>query len=229
MNAPPIAWEELSEWTRSAALRLPVLPSFAEARSVDPRVLFRELGYTFWNQELLDTLSARLRGEGVARWVELAAGTGRWAAELARRGLPVVATDDYSQAPERVRSNQRPILYGEWVARMPAAEAVRHLHPEGVLCAWPPLGSGLIPDLLSGAMPGAEVARVIVCIGEPGGATEAPIAPTEISLPWRLETWPECERYLTGFNDPPAGPEGESNSRLWIYRRAPWGPHEGSV
>ena len=205
-------------------MRLPILPSFAETRSTDPRVLFRELGYTFWNDELLHALSVRLQGEDAARWVELAAGTGRWAAELARRGVHVAATDDYSQAPERVRSNQRPIQYGEWVARMPAAQAVRHFQPEGVLCAWPPLGSGLIPDLLSGGMPGAEGLRVIVCIGEPGGATEAPQAQTEISSLWRLETWSECERYLTGFNDPSDGQGGQSNSRLLIYSRAPGDP-----
>jgi hypothetical protein len=144
MKGPFTDYEALAEQTRAAAVALPDLPPFSEARTADPRALFRELGYTFWNRELVDALSARLHGERITRWVELAAGTGRWAAELARRGVPVAATDDYSQAPERIRSNQRPIQYGAWVARMPAAEAMQHLRPEGVLCAWPPLGSGLL-------------------------------------------------------------------------------------
>jgi hypothetical protein len=212
--------ESLIARTRAAAAAgLPELPSFAEVVEGDRERLFRELGYTFWNRELVDALAARCRAEGALRWVELAAGTGRWAAEMARRGIDVAATDDYSQVPERVRGAQRAVCCGEWVERLPAREAVALLRPEAVLCAWPPLGSCLVPDLLLGALLGSEALRLLLCIGEPGGATEAPVAADELPPGWRLESWPEAEPYLAGFNDPPPGPGWRTYSRLLVYRR----------
>jgi hypothetical protein len=112
------------------------------------------------------------------------------------------------------------IRYGEWVERRSAREAVAHYRPSYVICAWPPLGSCLIPDLLAGSLPGSERLQLLVCIGDPGGATEAPVHPGELPEGWALESWPECEQYLVGFNDPlPAGPGFRSNSRLVVYRR----------
>jgi hypothetical protein len=204
---------------REAAARLPELPSFAGACSGERERLFRELGYTFWNRELVDGMAARCRKEGPLRWVELAAGTGRWTAEMARRGLSAGATDDYSQAPERVRSHQRAIRYGDWVGKLSARDAVAQLRPDGVFCAWPPLGSGLVPDLLAGDLSGSETLRLVVCIGEPGGATEAPTVAEELPEGWGLEAWPECEACLVGFNDPPPAPGWRSHSRLLVYRR----------
>jgi hypothetical protein len=150
MDDPAKEWQRLTLLTRRAARELPMLPTFPEVCIGDRETLFRELGYTFWNQELVEAFSRRLLAEGSMLWVELTAGTGRWAAELARRGVDVAATDDYSQSEERVRSYQRPICYGLWVAPLSAREALERLSPEGVLCAWPPLGSCLIPDLLPG-------------------------------------------------------------------------------
>ncbi len=205
---------------RDAAARLPGLPSFAEVVAGDRERWFRELGYTFWNGELLDALAARLRAAGPPEWLELAAGTGRLAAEFSRRGVPVAATDDYSQAEGRVRSFQRPLRYGEWVAPLEARAAVALFRPRGVLCAWPPLGSGLVPDLLERRLPGGEALEVLVCLGEPGGATEAPAAPWELPPGWRLERWPECEPWLFGFNDPPPGQGLRGGSALLVYRAA---------
>jgi hypothetical protein len=153
------------------------------------------------------------------RCVELAAGTGRWAAELARRGVPVAATDDFSQRADRVRGSRRPVQYGDWVEPLSAWEALERLEPDAALCAWPPLGLGLVPDLLAGVRPGGERLRLVACIGEPGGATEAPASAVELPAGWRLETWPECEPWLIGFNDPPPGPGGACYSRLLVYWR----------
>jgi len=209
---------DLVRRARDAAPLVPPLLLFAEVQAGDRSLLFKDLGYTFWNRELVDGLGGRLRREGVRRWVELAAGTGRLTLELVRRGLQIAATDDYSQVAERVRSYQRSIQYGSWVARLSAREAVERLQPEGVLCAWPPLGSGMVSDLLEGQVRGSSRLRMVVCIGEPGGATEAPTTGDQLAPGWRLEAWPECERWLIGFNDPPSGPAWRSSSSLLIYR-----------
>ena len=210
-------WPELTIRTREAADALPPLPAWEQVRREGDWL--RELGYTFWNRELLDSLAARLRLLAVPAWLELAAGTGCWAAELARRGLPAAATDDCSQAPERVTGSRRAVRYGSWVALSGAREAVAAYVPEGVLLSWPPLGSCLVPELLTGALPGSEALRAVVCIGEPDGATEAPVHPGELPPRWRLEQWPECERWLIAFNDPPPGPGWRSHARLLIYLR----------
>jgi len=199
--------------------QLPPLSSFAEALRGERDLLFRTLGYTFWNRELLDALAARLRREAPDRWLELAAGTGRWTAELLRRGLVVTATDKHAQEAGQVQGHQRVITYGRWVERLTAAEAMERYRPRGVLCAWPPLGSCLLPDLLSRTMAGGEALQVVVAIGDPNGATEALTAPHELPPGWTLETWPECEQWLVGFNDPPAGSGWRSHSRLLVYRR----------
>jgi hypothetical protein len=96
---------------------------------------------------------------------------------------------------------------------------VRILAPQGILCAWPPLESDLVADLLAGRVEGMKAVRVLVCIGEPGGATDAPATPAEIPRGWSLEHWPDCERFLVGFNDPPAAMGWGTNSRLLVYRR----------
>lgn len=209
-------WDALFDAARQADLT--ELPRFAELRNACRTQLFRELGYTFWNQEFVDALATRMQVETRGRWVELAAGTGRLTAELARRGVHIAATDDYSQAPERVRGCQRAIAYGEWVGCCSAHDTLVAFSPEAVVCAWPPLGSCLVPDLLSGCLPGSERVRVVLCIGDPGGATEAPAHAQELPPGWALESWSECARWLLGFNDPVD--EIGSHSRLLVYRRA---------
>lgn len=209
----------LASRARLAAASLPPLPAHAALDAGDRDSWFRELGYTYWNRELVDALAARMQVERLDTWVELAAGSGRLAAELSRRGVGIAATDDHSQSAERVVGRQRAITYGEWVEPLSAREALASLRPDGVVCAWPPLGSCLVPELLAGSLPGSERLRVIICIGEPGGATEAPTHPGEIPEAWGLDEWPECARYLVGFNDPPAGPGWRSHSRLLVYRR----------
>jgi hypothetical protein len=210
----PDRWSALQEQARRSLL--PALPSFGELPGQSRALLFRELGYTFWNRELVGALASRMRAEGCERWVELAAGTGRLTAELARRGVGIAATDNYAQAAEAVRGSQRIIQYGNWVARLSARDALAELAPDGVLCAWPPLGSCLVPDLLAGVLPGAERLRVVVAIGDPQGATEAPVHPHELPSGWSLEAWPECSRWLLGFNDPEDA--RHSHSRLLVYR-----------
>lgn len=212
-------WDALATQAAAAGTRLPPLPTFDEVRRGDRERWFAELGYTFWNAELVNALMARCRTLAARRWVELAAGTGRLTAELARRGLRVAATDSYAQTADQVRSFQRVIRYGEWVARMDAWKAVARLQPDAMLCAWPPLGSGVIPDLLARRFPGSGNLQAVVCIGEPGGASEMPGSPLELPDGWRMEEWPECERFLVGFNDPPAGPEFRSLSALQVYLR----------
>ena len=209
-------WKALARHAREAPL--PPLPTHVEAAVGERAELLRALGYTFWNRELVEALAARLRAEaGVDRWLELAAGTGRLTAELARRGLEVVAADDYSQAEDRVRDRQRVVRYGSWVAKLTSREALVRFSPPGVICAWPPMGSCLVPDLLAGVFPGTEALRLVVCIGDPAGPTEAPKLPHEIAPGWSLEKWPEAARYLTGFTDPTDQPG--SYSRLMVYRR----------
>jgi len=208
-------WDDLYHQAQSASLD--PLPGFSELGKISRDELFRDLGYTFWNCELLDALLIRLRAEGNLQWVELAAGTGRLTAELARRGVRIAATDDYSQAPEAVRARERTICYGRWVGRLSAREALATFSPEAVVCAWPPLGSWLVPDLLAGQVAGSERLRLIVCIGDPNGATEAPVHAHELAAGWVLASWLECARWLMGFNDPVDAPG--SHSRLLVYRR----------
>jgi hypothetical protein len=205
-------WEVFYDQARSA--ELPALPWFAELAGLSRDTLFRDLGYTFWNRELVAALAARMRGE---RWLELAAGTGRLTAELARRGVRIAATDDHSQAAHAVRGCQRAIRYGTWVARFSARDALSAFAPEAVLCAWPPLGSCLVPDLLAGVLPESERLGLLVCLGDPAGATEAPVSAHELPPGWTLEAWPECLPWLLGFNDP--AESCGSNSRLLVYRR----------
>lgn len=196
---------------------LPDLPRFSELGALVRDELFRELGYTYWNRELVDALASRMRGENLERWVELAAGTGRLTAELTRRGVPIAATDDYSQAPAAVRGSQRAICYGPWVGRLSARDALSVIGPDAVVCAWPPLGSCLVPDLLAGQLAGIDNLRLVVCIGDPNGATEAPAQAYELPASWALESWPECQPWLAGFNDALDG--RGTRSRLLIYRR----------
>ena len=212
-------WEPLAAATTGMAVSMAPLPPHSVILTGNRERWFTELGYTFWNLELLDALASRCAALPVRRWVELAAGTGRLSVELARRGLSIVATDSYAQTEDRVRSFQRVIRYGEWVGRMDAREAIARLQPDAVLCAWPPLGSALIPDLLSGHIPGSGTLRSLVAIGEPGGASEMPVSAGELPTGWGLEEWPECEPLLVGFNDPPGGPEFRSHSALRVYLR----------
>lgn len=212
-----------------AGRRLPPLPSFSEAVQGDRARQFADLGYTFWNQELLDALALRLRllqADEPCPWVELAAGTGRWSAELARCGIAVAATDNFSQ--QEPLGSRRGIVYGSWVGRLSAREALAQLRPAGVLCAWPPLGSGLILDLLQGRWEGSESLRAVVCIGEPSGATEAPEHPDLLPAGWELSRWPDCDRYLIGFNDPPPGPGWRTYSQLLVYVRPQQRSHTGN-
>jgi hypothetical protein len=102
---------------------------------------------------------------------------------------------------------------------MEARDAVARLQPEGVVCAWPPLGSGLIPDLLACPWPGAERLRAVVCIGEPGGATEMPVLSHEVPEGWRVEQWAECDPFLAGFNDPPGDAGFRTHAALRVYFR----------
>lgn len=214
-NPKRLDWGALFDAARQADLA--ELPWFADLRNACRNHLFRDLGYTFWNQELVDALAARMQIEARDRWVELAAGTGRLTAALARRGIRIAATDDYSQDTESVRGSQRAIKYGHWVGRCSARDTLLAFSPDAVVCAWPPLGSCLVPDLLSGCLPGTETVRVVLCIGDPGGATEAPAHMQELPPGWALESWPECARWLLGFNDPADGIG--SHSLLLVYRR----------
>ena len=208
---------DLAALPQTAAI--PPLPPFAAVTRADGP-WFEELGYTFWNIELLDALADRLRLVATDGWLELAAGTGRLTAELSRRGMQIVATDDHSQSAGRVRSRQRIVRYGEWVECLSAREAVERYRPVRVICAWPPLGSCLVPDLLTGSLPGSERLQLLVCIGDPGGATEAPVHPGELPEGWTLESWPECEQYLVGFIVfLLVGFGFRSSSRLMVYRR----------
>lgn len=214
-SAPATRWSAFLAAAVNASL--PALPQFADLLGRPRDHLFQELGYSFWNRELVEALAGRMHSETCRRWLELAAGTGRLTAELARRGVNVVATDDYSQAPEAVRDSQRPIAYGSWVARLSARDAMMEFAPEGAICAWPPLGSCLIPDLLSGSVRGSGHLRLVLAVGDPQGATEAPLYPHELPEGWSLEEWPESARWLTGFNDPDDAPG--RNSRLLVYRK----------
>jgi len=208
-------WDELCDQARQADL--PDLPRFSELNRLNRDVLFWELGYTYWSRELLDALAVRMRGEYRECWLEVAAGTGRLTAELARRGVPIAATDDYSQAPATVRGSQRAICYRPWVGRFSVRDALSAIGPDGVVCAWPPLGSCLVPDLLAGQLAGSDNLRLVVCIGDPTGATEAPVQAHELPPGWALESWPECQPWLAGFNDDLDG--RGTRSRLLIYRR----------
>jgi hypothetical protein len=205
---------------RAAADRLPGLPAFEKLARSDRDWCFENLGYTFWSAELLERLAGRLSRLGPGAWLEVAAGNGRLAAELTRRGVPVAATDSYVQHPDRVRSAQRPIRYPEWVHELDAFEAIERLRPIRLLCAWPPFGSALIPRLLGDpSCPGSEALEWIVCIGEPEGASELCWRPDQLTRDWALAAWPECERLLVGFCDPTGGREDEGRGRLLVYRR----------
>ncbi len=219
----------LLEQTRLCAADLPALPAFDAVLDGERPALFEALGYSFWNRELLNALADHLRGlhgaAGPAWWLELGAGTGRLAAELSRRGIRALATDDFSQTPERVRGSQRPIRYGKWVLRLPMREAVARFRPQSVLLAWPPLGSGAGPELLCDAWPGSEALRHLLCIGEPGGATEAPVDPDLTPPGWTMTHLPDIDRWLVGFTDPP-GEQGAACGLL--FRRATPFPHAGT-
>lgn len=219
----------LLEQTRLCAAALPALPAFDAVLHGERHALFEALGYSFWNRELLNALADHLRGlhgdaAGPAWWLELGAGTGRLAAELSRRGIRTLATDDFSQARERVQGSQRPIRYGKWVLRLPMREAVARFRPRSVLLAWPPLGSCAAPELLCGAWHGSEALHELLCIGEPGGATEVPVDPDLTPPGWAMTRLPDIDRWLVGFNDP-AGAQGAACCLL--FRRAATFPGAG--
>jgi len=186
---------------------------------------FRTLGYTFWNREMVDALSAQMKrlvgsASGSGWWLELAAGTGRLAAELARSGVPVLATDDGSQEDARVGSGHRRVRCGTWVLRCSLREAVARFRPERVLVTWPPLGSGVTLDLLAGRLPGGEGVRVLVVIGERDGASELPPDPSLLPPGWTGERLPDVEQWLVGFLDP----DGEAGrGEVWVYQRSELG------
>jgi hypothetical protein len=219
ISPSPALKPALVEQARAAAADLPPLPTFEEALALDRNTAFRELGYCVWNQELVEALAARMRREPW-EWLELAAGTGRLTAELARREIIIVATDDFTQSAENARAAERVVEYGSWVIPLSAREAVAQFCPQAVFCAWPPFGSGLVFDLLMATLPGSERLERLVCIGQVDGAMEAPYLPYQIPAGWALERWPECEPYLVSFNDPPPGPGWRTYSQLLVYRRA---------
>jgi hypothetical protein len=209
--------------------------SFAERRAA----LRRHLGYVFWTRELGDALAARLKERGEERRVEVAAGCGRFTAELRARGVAVIATDSRDQSgaaiaarrqalvdggapPSLVAAARREedgILYPDWVERRDAEEAIRTYRPDLVLVSWPPLGSGMVPALL--AAPSFSF-QALLFIGEPGGCSEAPTERSELPPGWEMECWEECERFLIGFTDhcfAPDDPPANRRGRILLYRR----------
>lgn len=94
----------------------------------------------------LRALAKLLKGRRV---VEVAAGDGHLARELARRGVRIVATDSgrwekpqaRMNAQERKRyRNVKGLSLGANVIRMPAEEAIRRYKPDVVLASWLPPG-----------------------------------------------------------------------------------------
>ena len=223
--------ESFDDWRARAeigAKALPTLPTYAElleAAALGPgftarrEALRRDLGYVFWNRELVDCLAGRLQGCGIRAWLEVAAGNGRLTAELARRGLHVAASDSGAQAAEAVQGAQRAIAYPAWVAPLDGIEAARQLAPQGILTVYPPLGADLVVRLLTLERPALQM---LVLVGEPGGASDVPAEAAFLPRGWSMEMWEECHPWLVSFSDPvdPTVRQIKSYSKVVAYQRS---------
>ncbi len=90
--------------------------------------LLNEVGiYNFYSQALVDALIKVIDGR---KTIEIAAGEGSLTRFLNRRGIPVVATDDYSWSSR--------IKIPSFVVEMDAVRALRDYSPQVVICSWPP-------------------------------------------------------------------------------------------
>lgn len=94
--------------------------------------------------------------EHTTRIVEVGAGSGFWASQLAMAGADVVATDIYEPGEYAVRTPWHP------VERLDAVEATRQHPDRDVLMVWPPQGADWPLEIARNLAPG----RLIIFIGE---------------------------------------------------------------
>lgn len=106
-----------------------VWPLLTQRRRIMPLVRRRGI-YCFYSDALVRSLARVADGR---RTLEIAAGDGTLTSFLHRRGVDVVATDDYSW--------QDTVDYADHVQRMDAVTALRTHRPEVVICSWPPVGN----------------------------------------------------------------------------------------
>jgi len=86
--------------------------------------------YCFYSRPLIRALAALI---GDRSCLEIAAGDGTLSSFLAREGVSVTATDDYSW--------QHSVTFPASVLRQDAKAALRAHQPEVVVCSWPPAGN----------------------------------------------------------------------------------------
>ena len=127
----------LAEPPRSHAL-LRNLWRLAPAQGAAALALHQAGLYGVWSRELIAALAARI---GQRRCLEIGAGRGLLARHLAREGIAIQATDDFSW------SDRIPI--GSHVLRMAGQTALAAHRPQVVLCSWPVPGNDFEPQIFS--------------------------------------------------------------------------------
>jgi hypothetical protein len=152
-------------WTARGERRVPSAPAFDRAAAKLRRgQLFDICEFNPWapiylipTKPFLRALARRIRATGARRVVEVAAGDGYFARELARVApdLEIIATDSgkWARPTARMSARERRELRGRAVAglrlgdgvrRLDALEAVKKLRPDLVLASWLPPGPLLV-------------------------------------------------------------------------------------
>jgi hypothetical protein len=136
--------------------------------------------------------------------LELGAGRGYWAAQLARAGLPVTAYD--SEPPDAVENMSFPRAAGQrdvWHPVSTVGELAEPIakHPDSVLfLCWPPgWGNTMAAEAL--AQFGATGGERLIFVGQPRGGMNATDAFFDLLADeWRLES--EDARHVSWWNLP---------------------------
>ena len=226
LRTPSKAREDLARliWTPSGGRRLPSTRALdaalsrlrrgelADLSELDPRGPL----YLLPTRELVRALAARIRGLGLRRVLEVAAGDGFLSNALQRAApeLRVAASDSGEWTDPRARMNVRErrdlrgvdvpgVRLGASVLRLDALEAIRRTRPDLVLACWLPPGK-LLERLIRAPV------RYVLEIGAKGGVTPG-------AWNWRFahDFCEDLERYARCRLD--ERPARELHSRLTLY------------
>ena len=143
----PVRYEPEAAWRENAVIcRLSLLTQYCEAFGI----------FQILNREFNDSLAVEIKILGLKPVMEVGAGGGELAAVLRRRGIDLVAVDNFSEpAPARVRTG------AGLPERKDYRAALDRFKPQLVICSWMPAGADWTVDFRAAAS-----VRAYILIGD---------------------------------------------------------------
>lgn len=145
----PVKYNPEAPWRENAIIcRLSLLTVYCETFGI----------YQILNKEFNDALAEEIKKLGLKPVLEVGAGSGELAGVLRRRGIELIAVDDYSEplAKKAVISEHPP-------EKMDYRDALKRYEPELVICSWMPGGEDWTVDFRA---TGSVKAYILIDDGE---------------------------------------------------------------